>query len=342
MSCRGAWGPPRFRLPRMRPTRRSGRLGLAIAALLFSVAVLTEGATATASATHGAASRDTCTTSKGAATGNSAPLEGICEYLDGREGIVQVALFDKKAGRSYRLSNGDDTQFTASIVKVDILAKWLRYYQKRGAEIPADVPYSIKYLMHRMIENSDNAAATSLFHFGGGCDALTRFNKLIPLDETKVGCESQTYYGWGNTTTTASDQVDLMKLFAYGRPKRILGLDARNFGEGLMESVQPDQRFGISCGPWGTACSPPNYAEPDPDVSVALKNGWKTLPTCTKPIDQCPWQVNSTGWVKGHGRNYAIAVLTTRDPVGTGDLYGYNYGIDTIQNVSARVWDNLN
>jgi hypothetical protein len=170
---------------------------------------------------------------------------------------------------------------------------------------------------------------------------LTQFNMLIPMDDTEVGCESSTYYGWGNTKTTAADQARLMRVFAYGKPKGVLGPDARGYGNQLMRGVEPDQRFGITCGPWGRVCSPPDYADPDPNVTVALKNGWKTLPTCTQPIDQCPWQVNSTGWVRGKGRDYALTVLTTRDPVGTGGLDGFNYGIDTIQNVSKRIWENL-
>jgi len=288
-----------------------------------------------------AAPRGDCVISSRAHGTERSPLKGICEYLDGRKGVVQAALFDQKTDQTYRLSNGDDTQYTASIVKVDILARWLNRFENQGVAIPDDIPYSIKYLMQRMIQNSDNAAATSLFYFGGGCDALTRFNTLIPMDDTKVACETPNYYGWGNTTTTAADQVRLMKVFAYGKPKRVLGQNARSYGLQLMQGVEPDQRFGISCGPWGTTCDPPNYAPPDPDVTVALKNGWKTLPTCTQPIDQCPWQVNSTGWVQGKGRNYVLTVLTTRDPVGSGGLDGFNYGIDTIQNVSERVWDNL-
>jgi hypothetical protein len=286
------------------------------------------------------AERD-CTSNDRALRDAPSPLRGICDYLDGRDGVAQVALYDAKAGRMYRLSNGDDTQYTASIVKVDVLAQWLRHFQKRDVAIPDDIPYSIKYLMQRMIQNSDNAAATGLFYFGGGCDALTKFNRLIPMDDTEVGCQSKTYYGWGNTTTTASDQAQLMKVFAYGKPKGVLGNDAQDYGNQLMQGVEPDQRFGITCGPWGTSCDPPTFANPDPDVTVALKNGWKTLPTCTKPIPQCPWQVNSTGWVRGNGRNYVLTVLTTRDPVGSGDTYGFNYGIDTIQNVSKRIWNNL-
>jgi hypothetical protein len=287
------------------------------------------------------AARNDCTTSVRAAGGDTSPLRGVCDYLDGRKGVVQVGLFDQRAGRFYRLSNGDDTQYTASIVKVDILARWLNQFEKRGVDIPTGIDYSIKYLLQRMIQNSDNAAATSLFYFGGGCNALTKFNRLIPLDDTDVACETPNYYGWGNTTTTAVDQVRLMRVFAYGKPKGVLGGDARNYGLQLMQGVEPDQRFGISCGPWGDSCYPPNYAPPDKDVTVALKNGWKTLPTCSQPIDQCPWQVNSTGWVQGKGRDYALAVLTTRDPVGGGGTDGFNYGIDTIQNVSKRIWDNL-
>jgi hypothetical protein len=269
------------------------------------------------------------------------PLKGICTYLRGREGVVQVALFDRETHRTYLLSNGNDTQYTASIVKVDILGMWLRHFQQQGSSIPGQVPYSIQYLAERMIEASDNAAATGLFYFGGGCTSLTRFNKLIPLRATNVGCESSTYYGWGNTTTTAADQVALMKTFAYGKPRGVLREDARAYGLHLMESVQPDQRFGITCGPWGDSCEGPNYAQPVAGITVALKNGWKTLPTCTQPIAKCPWQVNSTGWVQGDGRDYALTVLTTDDPVGTGDLFGFHYGIETIQGVSKLIWRNL-
>ena len=326
----------------MPQSHRHRPLALAIGALLICVAGLAEAVpTASAATKQGVTPRGACTISPDTTRSGATPLDGICEYLDGREGEVQVALYDKKAERSYRVSTGDQKQYTASIVKVDILAKWLRNLQKDRAKIPGDIPYSIRYLMQNMIQHSDNVAATSLFYFGGGCEALTRFNKLIPLDATKVACETQGYYGWGNTETTAADQVDLLKVLAYDKPKRVLQDDARNYALDLMQSVQPDQRFGVSCGPWGTSCNPPNYAQPVPDVTVALKNGWKTLPTCTQPIDQCPWQVNSDGWVKGQGRNYVLSVLTTDDPVGTGGVYGFNYGIDTTQNVSQRVWDNL-
>jgi hypothetical protein len=227
------------------------------------------------------------------------------------------------------------------VVKADILAMWLNRYQKMGTKIPDAVPYSVKYLMQLMIGSSDNAATTGLFYFGGGCQALTAFDALIPFKNTEVACESPNYYGWGNTTTTAADQVALMKIFAFGGRDDLLATDARNYGNDLMKNVDKTQRFGITCGPWGTSCDPPNYAPEKSGVTVALKNGWKTVPTCTKAIHDCPWQVNSQGWVVGEGRNYALAVLTTNNPVGSGGTAGYAYGVDTIQNISQRIWTNL-
>jgi hypothetical protein len=88
---------------------------------------------------------------------------------------------------------------TGSIVKVDILAEWLHRYQQRRTRIPAEIPYSIQYLMQQMIEFSDNAAATALFYFHGGCKTLTRFNVMFPLRATQIGCQTRSYYGWGNT-----------------------------------------------------------------------------------------------------------------------------------------------
>lgn len=318
----------------------------------MTAAGATAGATASAAAgakasaasgTHEAVpagNRPACATSAPAA-GDQNPLRGVCAYLSGRRGIVQVALYNRRDGKTYLLSNGDDTQYTASIVKVNIVASWLHDYQRQGINVPDNIPYSIRFLMQSAIEHSDNAAATELFERKGGCKALTRFHELIPMTNTTVGCKTASYYGWGDTKTTAADQTRLMKILAYGGRDKLLGADARRYELQLMLNVEPDQRFGITCGPWGTRCRPPNYASPTSGVTVAVKNGWKTLPTCTKPIERCPWQVNSTGWVTGQNRNYVLTVLTTDNPVGTGNLYGFSYGIDTIQHVSARIWANL-
>ena len=46
------------------------------------------------------------------------------------------------------------------------------------------------------------------------------------------------------------------------------------------------------------------------------------------------WQINTTGWVRGDGRDYLIAVLTDGNP-------SEQYGIDTVDGVPAIVWNAL-
>ena len=80
-----------------------------------------------------------------------------------------------------------------------------------------------------------------------------------------------------------------------------------------MENVEPDQRWGVSAGV-------------PPGVRVALKSAWVPL----TPADT-DWQVNSEGWIAGDGRDYLVAILTTGNP-------DEQYGIDTINTVSALLW----
>jgi hypothetical protein len=322
------------------PARSSSRAARFISMALATIAITALVGFVLAEDASVGATGTTVTTSSVAHPATSAgdPLRGVLAYLHTRKGIAQVALFDKVTGKTYLISNGTALQFTASIVKVDVLALWLWLYQSVPGTIPSNVPYSIQYLMRNMITMSDNVAATSLFYFGGGCSVLTQFDTLIPTHDTKVGCQTPSYYGWGNSLTSAADQVAVVKTLAYDNA--VLGPAARDYGLKLMESVVPTQRWGVTCGPWGTTCNGPDYANPEPGVTVAVKNGWKYVPSCTKADDSCRWQVNSIGWVQGKNRNYVLAVLTTDDPAGK-DTYGFDYGIATIQNVSKQIWNNL-
>ncbi len=252
---------------------------------------------------------------QGGSNDPASPLAGVADYLSSRQGTVQVALYNRRTGRTYLLANGSATQYTASIVKAGILAMWLRRYQRGPGLIPAAIPYSIRFLMTNMITMSDNSAATGLFYFGGGCVALTAFNRLIPTRSTNVGCQTPTYYGWGNTTTTAADQVRIVRTLAY--PNTVLTGLARSYGLRLMESVTPSQRWGVSCGPWGTSCDPPDYATPVPGITVALKNGWKYVPSCAAQDDHHdPGRVEDRLVEPGPVRPVTRR-LTGRPPAGT-------------------------
>jgi hypothetical protein len=119
-------------------------------------------------------------------------------------------------------------------------------------------------------------------------------------------------YSWGLTTTTAADQVDLLKAFAFPNP--VLSSPSRSYGLSLMENVESGQNWGVTGGV-------------PPGVTVALKNGWL-------PLSTDDWQVNSIGFVSGDGRDYVLAVLTDDDPTEA-------YGISTIEGLSSLVFSQL-
>jgi beta-lactamase class A len=120
------------------------------------------------------------------------------------------------------------------------MALWLWRYQSRPGTVPDNMPYSLRYLLQNMITMSDNVAATSLFYFSGGCTTLTLFNTLIPTRHTVVGGQTPTYYGWGNTTSTAAHQAAIVRTLAYRNAT--LQPDAREYGLHLMASVEATQR----------------------------------------------------------------------------------------------------
>jgi beta-lactamase class A len=172
-------------------------------------------------------------------------------------------------------------------------------------------------LMTTMIENSDNQSATTLLADVGGHKAIGRFDRSAGLTNTTPSTlaliPGTSLPGWGLTTTTALDQVRLVARFAYRNA--VLSDASRGYGLHLMENVEADQNWGVSGGvPAGS--------------TVALKNGWLPL----APTNY--WQVNSIGWISGHGRDYVLAVLTANNPTEA-------YGIATIEAVSRAVYTDL-
>lgn len=199
-----------------------------------------------------------------------------------------------------------------SVVKVDIIAALLR----QATQTSSTLSQAETSELQRMIELSDNDAATSLWNTVGGPEGLRAFNDRVGLAETTpsmcVECPGFPWPGWGLTTTTAADQVRLLQTIAL--PNAILTNASRATALGLMDNVTPSERWGVTGG------------VPD-DVAVALKNGWL-------PLSNGDWQINSVGWIRGQGRNYMLAILTTGNP-------SEDYGIATTDEISSLVWQAL-
>ncbi len=200
------------------------------------------------------------------------------------------------------------------MVKVDILAAFLHRLDAAGQTLdPSD-----QALATSMIEESDNDAATALWNALGAPANLADFDAAAGMTSTTpsscVECPGFPWPGWGLTTTSATDQLTLLRNVV--EPSTLLTPADRAFIEGLMEHVDPSEAWGVSAGvPAG--------------VTVALKNGWLPL-----DADDTDWQINSIGWVDGLGRDYLVAVLTTGNPT-------EQYGIDTIEGLSTLIWQAL-
>jgi len=243
------------------------------------------------------------------------PFATLSSYLANRAGQITAALYDKRTRKTWVFHPGV-RQDTASIVKVEIMGTAL-WEAQQGKPLSA----AERALMIPMIENSDNNAATELLADVGGPSAVQRFDRRAGLYDTTpsrkkyIPGSSPPLPGWGLTTTTAFDEVRLVSRFAY--PNSVLTTASRQYGLNLMKQVESDQAWGVSGGNYGVL----------PGATVALKNGWLPHQLATNS----DWQINSIGWVSGHGRDYVLAVLTNHNP-------SEGYGIETIDTIARRIY----
>jgi hypothetical protein len=139
-----------------------------------------------------------------------------------------------------------------------------------------------------MITQSANPPTTSLWTELGGVPAMQQLDRIFGLRETTPAAPS-----WGLTTTTADDQVHLLRQVVLGENSP---LDAahRDPLVTAMGAVVPSQR-------WGTSAGAP------PGSDVRLKNGFASSPCCA-------WRINTVGVVTTAGRSVAMAVLSDHWP----------------------------
>jgi beta-lactamase class A len=234
-------------------------------------------------------------------------------YVSRRDGVVLAAVYDLRTGQTWQFGQGQP-QDEASVVKLDVLETLLAERGRSGTELSA----GDRTLAEQMIEDSDNDAATSLWDEVGGAGGIRSFNTSAGLADTVpsacVNCPGFPWPGWGLTTTIPGDQLTLLRTLV--EPNSLLTNTDRSYALSLMENVTPDQRWGVTGGVPAQA-------------TVALKNGWLPLNSANNN-----WQINSVGWISGSGRDYLIAVLTTGNPT-------EQYGIDTIDQLAAMVWNGM-
>ena len=224
-------------------------------------------------------------------------ISSIAAYVATRADNVTVAVQDLTTNQVYQFRPGV-TENTASTLKVDILATLLGQAQAAGRSLTPEE----QSLAVPMIEESLDSAADSLWtRLGPG--AVGAFERAEGMTATVPATDGV----WGSTQTTALDRLAMIRTLA--EPNALLNDASRSYILNLMENITPSQDWGATSGV-------------PPGVTVALKNGFAM---------STGWQINTTGWVDGGGRDYLIAVLSNGNA-------SEQYGIDTVDGVSSIIW----
>lgn len=209
-------------------------------------------------------------------------LTASLQALFGPGDSFSVAGFDLATGQG--IAAGARSGMTeASIVKLDILETALYHRQQTGYDFNEDDAEA-------MMENSDNAAGDRIFDYDGGNSGLQPYNNTVGLGHTQLD-PTET---WGLSTTTATDQLMLLKQLVSGTS--VLNSTSRAYALQLMGDVEADQNWGIS-------------AAADPGASSWLKNGWLNIDR-----DNGLWAVNSVGMTTSGGHRVLLAVLSQHQP----------------------------
>jgi len=204
---------------------------------------------------------------------------------------VAVAVYDLSTGQ-FAAYGGSQEFITASIVKADILSTRLYQLQQEGSQLSGKE----EALAVKMIENSDNDAATDLYDDDGEAPGIDDANQVFGLTETTVGTGGL----WGLTTTTVDDQIKLLRLiFTSSSP---LSSDSRSYIQDLMGEVETDQQWGVPVAA-------------DSGTWFGVKNGW--LPSSS---DDGLWEINSIGKVTHDGQQMLIAVLSNYNDSESGGI----------------------
>jgi len=289
---------------RRRVRRSAGAVLTAVLVLGSTLLIIVSGAgVAGAAVRTGAAATSGQLCSAGSSSDEADRLShALGASLSSRRGTVGVSFVDLSSGVACDV-RADRHFDSASVVKTAILATLLFQTQHRHGSLTA----SERSLATAMITRSDNNAASALWRRIGGASGLRRFLSAAGMTQTVAGSGGM----WGLTQITARDETKLLRLLA--TDNGVLPPASRAYELGLMKKVVAGQRWGA---PTGASAG----------EVVAVKNGWL-------PLASGGWRVNTTGVGLGR-RSYLMAVLSTGNPT-------EQYGIDTIDQLAAMVWQHM-
>jgi hypothetical protein len=221
------------------------------------------------------------------------------QYLTARPGTIGFVLRDRATGATYRNANAGTPIWTASTIKLAMVADLLTRERSGALRLSA----ADRRLMVAMLRSSDNSAADSSWsRFGGPAQVFnTNFTRYgMPNVRPQPGF-GDVYPYWGFQKATADDFDGLMNYVLTG----LSPTDAAAVA-GEMQRVDGQQQWGV----WGAGAS----------MAPGNKNGWSE--------EQGGWVVNSVGFA-GPQQRFTLAVMNALGGEG-----GYDDGVTTTTQLS--------
>jgi hypothetical protein len=235
------------------------------------------------------------------------------------EGFLAWAALDRTTGARVNSANATDTSSTESMIKVWIVADYLRRATEQGL-----APSEERLRDARLaIRHSHNGAAQRLYVAGGQDDVVDRMIEICGLTDTYIPEGGSGW--WSRTEMSAIDAVRLGECVADGAAAGpewtdwLLTEMQQVVGTTADEDQRPEEDF--EGGRWGVIKGLPAEAA---DRGVSIKNGW------TRIGRDSSWHVSclaiTDGWV--------IAVMV-RYPA----EYSLDYGAERCASVARQLLD---
>jgi hypothetical protein len=222
-----------------------------------------------------------------------AAIARAAAYLNGRSGRTAFAVVDSEGRPSGLRVHSQFT--TASVVKAMLLTAYLLRLDRLGQHT---VDANSNSFLYPMIHISDNNAATTCWSIVGDAGLYAVAAAARMTDFSVTG-------NWINAVISPADQARFFFEMDSLIPPEFVG-----YARFLLSTIEPSQSWGI-----------PVIARPL-GYQTYFKDG--SEPTA---LGQLVHQVDR---LEGHGRTFAIAVMTDGDPT-------MQYGIDTIQGVASAL-----
>jgi Beta-lactamase enzyme family len=210
------------------------------------------------------------------------------------------ALLDTRTGTLSGPSSNSKTSTTASLIKAWIGADFLRRAQE-ASEIPSDQRMA---QLSRMIRDSDNAAAESLFDAVGRTDSIERLIGICKLKDSSASSAG----GWSRTMLSPADIARMGACIA----------DSRAAGPKWTKWLINEMRQVRGTGDFGIRKAFPAEVQ----KTIAIKNGWIDRQAEQEYHVSC--LAIGDGWVIGVMARYAINK-------------GYTYGAQICQEVGEQL-----